>query len=67
MISKNIDVLAVAVLLAVMALYSQAQKVMPVELIPNRGIVAVNHATRCVLSHVPVAPIAPLRPLSLVR
>jgi hypothetical protein len=67
MISKNIDVIAVAVLLAVIALYSEARKMMPPEVIPNHAIVAAGDATRCVLTEVLHTPVPPLPPLSFSR
>ncbi|MCU1292059.1 MAG: hypothetical protein JWP08_909 [Bryobacterales bacterium] len=70
MISKNIDVIAVAVLLAVIALYSEARKMMPPEVIPNHAMVAASHAsraTRCIFTKVLDTPVPPLSPLSFSR
>ncbi len=61
MIRRNIDVIAVAILLAVIAVYSEARKAMLLEVIPNRGIVLAGHVFGRLLSDIPEAP--PLPPL----
>ena len=67
MISKNVDVIAVTVLLAAIALYSEARNMVPPEVIPNHAIVAAGDATRCIFTKVLDASVPPLPPLSFSR
>jgi hypothetical protein len=56
MIRKNIDVVAIAVLLGVMALYSEVHKVMLTDVIPNQGIVMARDLVERVFAQVPDPP-----------
>lgn len=64
MIRKNIDVVAVVILLAVIAVYSEAREAMLLEVIPNHGIVLATDVLHRVMGCVPDAPLPPLPSLA---
>jgi hypothetical protein len=64
MIRRNIDIVAVVVLLAVIAVYSQAREAMLLQVIPNHGIVLASDIVHRVLGNCPEAPLSPLPSLA---
>lgn len=68
MIRKNVDVVAIAVLLAVIALYSEARQLMLLDVVPNHGIVLAGGVLHQVFNCLPDAPpVPPLPPLAFSR
>ena len=63
MIRKNVDVIAITILLAVVALYSEARKLALLEVSPNHGIVLAAQVVRSVWNCAPDPP-RPLPPLA---
>lgn len=62
MIRKNVDVVAIAVLLGVMALYSEVYKIMLTDVVPNQGIVMARDIVERVFTRVPDPPPPPSTP-----
>ena len=67
MIRKNIDVIAVALLLAVLGVYSEAREAMLLEVVPNHGIVLAGDIIQRVWSCAPEASFPPLPSLVFSR
>lgn len=63
MIRKNVDVVAITVLLAVIAVYSEARRLALLDVVPNRGMVLASEIVHRALRCVPDAPVPPLPPL----
>lgn len=61
MIRRNVDAVAIAVLLAVIAIFSQAREAMLLQVIPHRGIVVSHDLVQRVLGDCPEA--SPVRPI----
>ena len=55
MIRRNIDIVAIVILLAVIALYSQAREAMLLQVVPNHGIVLSSDIVQRVLGNCPDA------------
>lgn len=64
MIRRNIDIVAIAILLAVIAIYSQAREAMLLQVVPNHGIAVASDVLHRVLGNCPEAPLPPLPSLA---
>ena len=67
MIRKNIDIVAIAVLLAVIAAYSEARQLMLLDVVPNHGIVVATGVLHRVFDCTPEAPSVPPLPVVFSR
>lgn len=64
MIRKNVDVVAITFLLAVIAVYSQAREAMLLQVIPNHGIVLASDVLHRMMGNCQGTPLPPLPSLA---
>jgi hypothetical protein len=69
LIRRNIDIVAISILLAVIAICSQAREAMLLQVLPNHGIVLSSDIVQRVLGNCPGAgtPVPPLPSLAFYR